>query len=243
MSTSLVWISGASGGIGRALASSVPWKGARVIGINRRPAEGTEHLDADLCDPSSWPAVGESFRRELDDFDGDRVVFIHAAGMLHPIGFAADVDTGAYVGNVLLNSAAPQVLGQMFLAAARDADADRRLVILTSGAAKSIYPGWTSYGAAKAAIDQWVRVAGAEQDIRGGVRVVAIAPGTVDTGMQEQLRNTPEDQFPQRQKFHDLHRDGKLTDPADVARDIWTVLGRPLDNGSVLDLRDLAKSG
>ncbi|MDQ1413257.1 MAG: hypothetical protein QOE07_1845, partial [Acidimicrobiaceae bacterium] len=38
----LVWISGASGGIGRALVDSVPWPSARIIGISRRPAPGTE---------------------------------------------------------------------------------------------------------------------------------------------------------------------------------------------------------
>lgn len=33
MASSLVWISGASGGIGQALATTVPWDNARVIGM------------------------------------------------------------------------------------------------------------------------------------------------------------------------------------------------------------------
>lgn len=239
MTNALIWISGASSGIGRALVGSVPWERARIIGINRRPAEGTEHLGADLSDPASWTAVGESFRRELASFVGERVVFVHAAGTLEPIGFAADVDPAAYRANVVLNSAAPQVLGQLFLAAAGPVEADRHLVMITSGAARSVYPGWTSYGAGKAAVDQWVRNAGAEQDVRGGVRVVSVAPGTVDTGMQAQLRSTTEDQFPSRQKFVDLHADGRLTAPEDVARDIWALLDAGLDNGAVVDLRDL----
>ena len=245
MGASLVWISGASRGIGAALAGTVPWDDARVIGISRTPPdgpEGIEHLEADLADPAAWRSVGESFRRELADFDGDRVVFMHAAGTLAPIGFAGEVDTDAYTTNVLLNSAAPQVLGHLFLAAARDVDAERHLVMFTSGAAKSVYPGWSSYGAAKAATDQWVRDVGAEQSTRGGVHVLSVAPGTVDTWIQAQLRETSEDDFPQRQKFVDLHKDGKLSDPDDIARDIWSLLDRGLDNGSVVDLRELAKS-
>ncbi|MGH9223124.1 MAG: SDR family NAD(P)-dependent oxidoreductase [Acidimicrobiales bacterium] len=242
MTNSLIWISGASSGIGQALACTVPFDGARIIGINRRPAEGTEHVEADLADPASWPAVGESFRKELKSFKGDKVVFIHAAGTLDPIGFAADVDSDAYRTNVVLNSAAPQVLGQLFLAAAKDVKADRHLVMLTSGAANSVYQGWTSYGAGKAAVDQWVRDAGAEQDERGGVRVVSIAPGTVDTGMQAQLRETTPDQFPSRQKFVDLHANNNLTPPEDVARDIWRLLDGDLDNGAVVDLRERTKS-
>src|SRR5437660_8845787 len=230
MGDAIVWISGASGGIGQALIRTVPWPGTRVIGISRRPAAGAEHLKADLATPSEWGIVGSSFSRELAGFEGERAVFIHAAGMLEPIGFAGEVDTGAYAANVLLNSAAGQVLGHLFLAAAagpvRAAGTTRHLVILTSGAAKSVYPGWSSYGAAKAAVDQWVRNVGAEQSIRGGVRVLSVAPGTVDTGMQALLRATPADDFPKRQKFLDLHAEGKLADPDDVARDIWSLLDR-----------------
>lgn len=243
MSNSLVWISGASSGIGLALAETVPWEGARVIGISRRAAPGAEHLQADLADPSSWAAVGDSFRRELDGFDGDRVAFVHAAGVVEPIGFAGEVDTAAYAANVLLNSAAPQVLGHLFLAAARELAASRHLVMLTSGAASSVYAGWTAYGAGKAAVDQWVRNAGAEQSMRGGVQVLAVGPGTVDTAMQEQFRASSEEAFPKRQKFVDLHKEGKLSDPSEVASAIWDALDRGLDNGSVVDLRELTKAG
>ncbi len=242
MTNALIWISGASGGIGQALASTVPWPDARVIGISRTPLDGVDHLAADLSDPASWPAVAESFRSELARFEGDHVVFVHAAGTLDPIGFAGEVDEDTYARNVVLNSASPQVVGHMFIAAVRDVAARRFLVMLTSGAAKSVYPGWSSYGAAKAGVDQWVRNVGAEQDKRGGVRVLAVAPGTVDTGMQALMRRTPERDFPSRQKFVDLHTAGKLADPVAVARDIWSLLDADLENGTVLDLRDLAKT-
>ena len=236
----LIWISGASGGIGQALAAAVPWPDARIIGINRRPVAGSEHLAADLADPSAWDAVGQSFEQEIAGFAGDRIVLIHAAGTLAPIGFAGEVDSAAYRRNVLLNSAAPQVLGHLFLAAAAHRpEARRDLVMLTSGAARSVYPGWSSYGAAKAAVDQWVRDVGAEQARRGGARVVAVAPGTVDTDMQAQLRATSEDEFPSRQKFVDLYEAGKLTPAADAAAKIWRLLDAGLDNGSVVDLRDI----
>ncbi|MGH9180003.1 MAG: SDR family NAD(P)-dependent oxidoreductase [Acidimicrobiales bacterium] len=236
----LIWISGASSGIGQALARTVPWDGARIIDISRRRAEALEHLEADLADPGSWDAVASSFEKELAGFDGGVAVFVHAAGTIEPMGFVAEVDPAAYRRNVLLNSAAPQVLGQAFVAAAADKPGRRDMVVLTSGAAKSVYPGWASYGAAKAAVDQWVRDVGAEQERRGGVRVVAVAPGTVDTGMQALIRETPEDSFPQRQKFVDLHAQGKLTGPAEVAQKVWALLDTDVENGAVVDLRELA---
>lgn len=242
---SVIWISGASGGIARALTRTVPWAGSRVIGISRERPSGAgesgaiEHLPADLSEPSGWHTAGSSFARELSGFRGERAIFIHAAGVLEPMGFAGEVDSEAYATNVVLNAAAPQILGHLFLAAARGAGGSRCLVLLTSGAARSVYPGWSSYGAAKAGVDQWVRNAGAEQEIRGGVQVLAVAPGTVDTSMQAQLRATGEQDFPSRQKFIDLHAAGKLADPDDTARSIWRLIGTGLPNGSVVDLRNL----
>jgi short-subunit dehydrogenase len=54
MSRSLVWISGASSGIGGALATTVPWEAARLLGVSRRPPVVGEHVEADLAQPASW---------------------------------------------------------------------------------------------------------------------------------------------------------------------------------------------
>lgn len=92
MSQTLIWISGASSGIGKALADNVPWDAPRIIDISRRGAPGMEHVEADLSDPAAWLTVAESFQRELDSFSGERVFFVHAAGSVQPIGFAGEVE-------------------------------------------------------------------------------------------------------------------------------------------------------
>ncbi|MDP9021173.1 MAG: SDR family NAD(P)-dependent oxidoreductase, partial [Actinomycetota bacterium] len=141
---------------------------------------------------------------------------------------------------VLLNSASPQILGDAFVAAARDLDVDGHLVMITSGAATSVYEGWSAYGPGKAAVDHWVRTVGAERERRGSrLRVISVAPGTVATAMQAEIRDTPERDFPNVGKFIDLHEAGDLVAPEDAARGIWSLLDRDLDNGSVVDLRDL----
>lgn len=239
MAGNLVIVTGGSSGIGLALAETVPWPDARVIDVSRSGAPGSLHVRADLSDPAHWPPVLELFEREIAGFDGDRVVFFHCAGTLTPIGFAGEVDEAAYTRNVLLNSAAPQVLGHAFLSAARKTEARCQLVMIGSGAATNIYEGWTSYGAGKAAVDQWVRTAGAEQERRGGrVRVLSVAPGVVATPMQEEIRNTPERHFPDLPRFVELHEGGELREPKAVAADLWALLDQQLENGSVIDLRD-----
>lgn len=239
--STIVWISGASSGIGRALTATVPWPDARVIDISRTGSEDVEHVAADLVKPTGWKRAAESFLAELDTFDGDRAVFIHCAGTLHPMGFAGQVDPTAYARQVLLNSASPQVLGDAFLRAVDDRDdLESHLVMISSGAATSVYEGWSAYGAGKAAVDHWVRIAGAERARRGSAcRVVAVAPGVVETPMQEQIRQMDAEDFPQVEKFIALHERGELRTPEDAARGIWGLFERPLDNGAVVDLREL----
>jgi benzil reductase ((S)-benzoin forming) len=235
----LVWITGASSGIGAALAEAVPWEDARVVDVSRRGAPGLPHVKADLSEPSGWAAVRDALARELADFGGDRVVFVHSAATLTPIGFAGEVDPEAYAAQVVLNSASPQILGDLFIRAVAGLDVRADYVVLTSGAATAVYEGWSAYGAGKAAVDHWVRIAGAERERRGGrVRVLAIAPGVVATPMQEEIRESDPAGFPNVERFVELHASGALRDPHEVARQIWRLLDRPLENGAVLDLRE-----
>lgn len=241
MAATAVWITGASQGLGRALVEHVPYSDVVVHDVSRRGGvPGTTHVRADLADPSGWVAVEANLREVLAGFTGHRVVFIHNAGTLEPMGFASEVDAEGYRRQVLLNSAAPQVLGAALLSAASGLSAHVDFVQITSGAATRPYEGWSAYCAGKAAGDQWVRTVGAEQARRGGARVLAIAPGVVDTGMQAYLRSHDERDFPAVAKFHELHETGQLTDPADAARRIWAALERDdLATGSVVDLRTL----
>lgn len=238
MSDSTVFVTGASRGIGRALAETVPFH-AKVVDVSRSGTAGFEHVAADLSSAAGWDTLRARFEREFADFTGERAVLIHAAGTLRPIGFAGEVDDQAYRDNVLVNSAAGQIVGHLFLAATRHLEARRELVMITSGAASSAYEGWSAYGAGKAALEQWVRTVGLEQERRGGALVVGIAPGVVATAMQEHIREQSPADFPRVQRFHELHDNDQLRDPEDVARQLWQVLERGPDNGAVLDLRDL----
>jgi len=238
---SIVWITGASSGIGAAMAASVPFPDARIVNVSRRPLAGVDNVLADLATPEGWRVAAQSFERELASFGGERAVLVHAAGALTPIGFAGEVDAAAYERCVVLDSAAPQVLGAAFLAALRGAGRSARglLVLISSGAATNVYEGWSAYGAGKAAVDQWVRTVGAEQERRGGrCRLLAVAPGIVETAMQAEIRAMDERDFPSVAKFRALHEGGHLRTPADAARDVWALAtDETLANGAVVDVR------
>lgn len=241
----LVVVTGGSAGLGRSLLACAP-AGARRVDVSRSGSDldDVEHLAVDLADPAGWSRVGADLAARLRAHpDAQRVTVVHNAGALEPIGFAGEVDDAGYERLVLLDAAAPLVLGHLVLAALRDHAAPRReLVQISSGAARTAYPGWSAYGAAKAGVDHWVRTVAAEQAQRGsGVRVLAVAPGVVDTGMQTAIRATDASAFPTVERFRGLHADGALTPPDEAARRLWALLDRAHDDpdlGPVLDLRE-----
>ncbi len=238
--SNLVIVTGGSSGIGRALLANAP-EASHRIDVSRSGATEVvdEHVPADLSDPAQWAAVAATLTARIVERSWERITVVQSAGTLEPIGFVGEVDAEAYTRNVLINAAAVQVLGHHVLAALRRVDTRAELALVSSGAARTPYPGWSSYGAAKAAVDQWVRTVGAEQEQRGGVRVLSVAPGVVATPMQEAIRATDETDFPNVARFHQLHEDGDLIDADVAARAFWSLLDdRSVTTGSVTDLRD-----
>ncbi len=236
----LVIITGGSSGLGRALLDAAP-EGSTRLDVSRsgHGGDGVRHLAADLADPATWQRVGDAIADAVNGGSWDRITMVHNAGTLTPIGFVGETDSAAVTTNVLLNSAAGQVLGHRYLAAVRDVDARRELVMISSGAARRPIPGWATYCAAKAGFDLWVRTVGEEQQERGGAMVVSVVPGVVDTPMQAEIRETDPADFPGVERFRDLHAQGDLLDPDDTARRLWRLLDVPdLRTGEVVDLRD-----
>ncbi len=234
-------VTGASGGIGAAIAARASARGP-VVTIQRSPGPaGTTHVAADLSDGDRAVAAVDTALGLVDaaagGSPGGRVVLVHAAATIQPIGFAGEVDTSAVVAAMQLNVVAAIAVGQAFLSAVRGRPGRRQLCQLTSGAAGSVYAGWSTYGPSKAAVDHWVATVAVEQAERGGVEVVGVSPGLVATGMQELIRDTDARDFPRVDKFREAHEAGELRDTDAVAAQTWALLDGDVPTGEAVDLR------
>ena len=234
-------ITGGSSGIGAAIERRADAAGATTATISRNPERGRFRLAADLSNPGEWHDTVRWLDSLVAEQAPSRVVFVHCAATLAPIGFAGEVDQASYADNAVLNGASPQVLGAGFIGVMISREIPGVLVHITSGAASKPYPGWSGYCAGKAAVDHWTRTVGAELDRRGrDTKVLAIAPGVVDTPMQDHIREMDEEHFPKVERFRSLEREGELRDPDSVADRIWALAhDDEIENGSVLDVRDL----
>ena len=236
----LAVITGTSRGIGAGIAAAAEAAGATVAVCNRRPTGRSPELEVDLADPAAWPRFAHWYRGLIDELAPERVVVFHNAATLDPIGFAGSVDPQAYTTNVLLNSASPQVLGAAVVRTAVETSTPTTLVQLSSGAATTAWAGWSSYCAAKAAVEHWVRVVGRETGADDLMRVLAIAPGVVSTNMQATIRATEVDDFPDGDRFRTMHAADQLGDPDEVGATLWTYANSDRwETGATADVRNL----
>jgi NAD(P)-dependent dehydrogenase (short-subunit alcohol dehydrogenase family) len=88
------------------------------------------------------------------------------------------------------------------------------------------YEGWGAYCAAKAGLLHLTRCVAAEE-AGSGLRALSVAPGIVDTAMQELIRSSTPEQFPQLERFKDLKRDDAFNSPEFVAAHLLAVAFDP----------------
>ncbi|RSZ60140.1 SDR family oxidoreductase [Massilia atriviolacea] len=251
----LAVVSGHSHGLGEALAAGLMERGIPVLGLARGTAPSLaqrfgvllrEH-QLDLSDSaalSAWLATPA-----LRDFlgAGAQVLLLNNAGTVEPVGALHHQDPLSVARAVALNVAAPLMLAAAVVAAAPQAE--RRIVHVSSGAARNAYTGWSVYGATKAALDHHARSVALDyplpppgRDGAAGVRICSLAPGVIDTAMQAQIRATPESRFPQRARFVDLQRSGALASPQQCAAGVIDyVLGQHFGREPVDDVRTTSR--
>jgi benzil reductase ((S)-benzoin forming) len=228
----VVWISGASSGIGAALAASVPYEGARLIGISRRPPAHGEHVEADLADPRAWPRIAGHFGAVLDRHRHDAAVFIHMSGVATPIGPVVDAEPDAYMEAVLLNAAAGQVLGKAFLDACRSSGTPATLVLCSSPAAAMPAFGASHYGAGKSALQYWAAAVATETE--GWARVFSVVPYAVDTPMVRTTIAQPPGATPVAERLRGAAKRGELAMPEATATQIWDLVVDDTTHGSAV---------
>jgi NAD(P)-dependent dehydrogenase (short-subunit alcohol dehydrogenase family) len=188
-----IWISGATYGLGAALAQHHPYADARIVNLDRQPSSDYETVAFDLTRPETWESVREHFERELRGYAGKRAIFLVVGHALLGQGLADKVAFADYQGSLVANFAGPLALATAFYRGLAPGY-ESGLLLVSSAAARAAITGQSNYGAAKAGIEHWVRVMRAEVAARGwGPWIAALRPGFVDTpSVHESLKLSPE---------------------------------------------------
>jgi len=174
-------ITGASRGLGAALASELDRRGWDLVVDARDPvalaATPGHHVPGDVTDPAHRQALADAAAR-LGGVD----LLVNNASTLgaSPMPTVADLEEQTLLDTLTANVLAPHALTRLLLPALL---AGRGVVVnLSSDAAVEAYEGWAAYGSSKAALDHLTRILAAEQPT---LRVYAVDPGDMRTQMHQ----------------------------------------------------------
>lgn len=177
-------VTGASSGIGRALATGLAEAGAKVVGVARRAQRlenwraeagaGAAAVAADLSDPS---AMDEAAARISAPF-GPPDILINAAG-INPRLTAEDQDWESWRATLDINLSTPFFLAKALVGPMK-AKRWGRIVNIASLQTERAMPSGVAYGASKGGVGQLTR-AMAEAWSGDGIIANAIAPGFFHT--------------------------------------------------------------
>jgi NAD(P)-dependent dehydrogenase (short-subunit alcohol dehydrogenase family) len=182
MSMTTAIITGASQGLGRAIATLLSQRNIRLV-LNARRREPLEALARELG--AVWVAGDVSeVAEEIAAAAGDDVgILINNASELGPLPMPRleEYPWPELMRVLKVNVVAPIHLAQLVLPRMK-ARGSGLIVNIISDAGINAYPGWGGYGMSKAALEHASRTFAAELE-GTGVRVVAVDPGDMDTEM------------------------------------------------------------
>ena len=179
-------VTGASSGIGRALAQAYADHGALVWGVGRddvalsETAEGRptiQSVKADLASAPGREAVVASVERSGGVVD----VVVHAAGLLGSVGtLLSDYPEAEWRSVFEVNVTAVHLLHQR-LATHLELGLAPTVIAVASTVGRTPRAGWGMYGVSKYALEAWVAMLAAEWPLG---RVFSVNPGGTRTAMR-----------------------------------------------------------
>ena len=262
MAQSLYIVTGASRGMGAAIAEQLIAPGQTLLCISRgtndtqraKAAQAGVPLEQWARDLADAPKVADEVEAWLRTFDAprfDEAALINNAGVITRVGPIDECSSAELSSALRVGLESAMLLTASFLRATRSWKAmdEGRVKVLniSSGLGRRAMAGSAPYCAAKAGMDHFSRAAALDEAHRsatqggGGAKIVSLAPGVIDTDMQTQLRASDAAGFPDKGNFMGLHQSGQLSTPQEAAARVLSYLRRP-DFGSnpVADVRDPA---
>lgn len=240
----IAFITGVSSGIGYGLTEAYLKSGGRVYGMSRRAPDGIsggpsgafQFKSVDLAKLEEIPGAVKELLAGVAQID----VAILNAGILGPIADLSETPVAEMQQVMQVNLWANKVLLDAIFAIGIPV---AQVVGISSGAATGANRGWNAYAISKAALNMLMGLYAAE---RPGTHFCALAPGIVDTAMQEKISKMPEDpRFDSLERLRSAKGTPLMPSPQDAAGRLIDGIAKATKypSGSFLDVRSLVKRG
>ena len=226
-------LTGASRGLGEALALRLLERpDVHLLTLSRRLARLPDNgrllqWSIDLAQPQPAAARLDVWLREQDAGAYASATLINNAALMPPLAGIDRNENAVLADTIRVGLEAPLLLTAAFLRATRTWPAARKVLNISSGLGRRAMAGSAPYGAAKAGLDHLSRVVALDESgAANGARVVALAPGVIDTDMQTGMRQADPADFPERERVADMKARGLLDTPQAAADKVLAYLAR-----------------
>jgi NAD(P)-dependent dehydrogenase (short-subunit alcohol dehydrogenase family) len=191
----IILITGASSGLGRALAIEAARAGASVILSGRNAAKLDRVYDEIVALGAPTPAIAvldlatagaleyDTLARVVGEEFGRLDGLIHAAGLLGDRTPLEQYDVPTWCKVLHVNLTAPFILTQVLLPALRKS-ADASVIFVSSGVVTKARPFWGAYAVAKCGLESVRGMLFEELEGEKTIRINSINPGRMRTAMR-----------------------------------------------------------
>jgi NAD(P)-dependent dehydrogenase (short-subunit alcohol dehydrogenase family) len=191
----VILVTGASGGLGRALAIECARAGATVILSGRNqaklervydeiealaaPQPAIATLDLATATAVDYDALAQTIGTEFGKLDG----LVHSAGLLGDRTPLEQYDVPTWCRVLHVNLTAPFILTQVLLPSLRKS-ADASIIFVSSGVVRNSRPFWGAYAVAKTGLESVRSMLSQELEGEPNIRVNSVNPGRMRTAMR-----------------------------------------------------------
>lgn len=247
----LTIVTGASRGLGRAIAEQRLRDGHRLLTLSRRPDPSLadvarrhgatlEQWAVDLALAADVAARLEAWLAAIAPDQVSSATLINNAALLTPPGPITATAPDALADALRVGLEAPVLLTRAFLRASAAWEVPTKVLNVSSGLGRFAMAGSAPYCAVKAGLDHFSRALALDEALKAhGAKVVSLAPGVIDTDMQVQLRGADPAVFTEQQRFAAMKSGGALDSPDVAAAKVVAILDRAdFGNKPIADVRE-----
>ncbi|MEE9361879.1 MAG: SDR family NAD(P)-dependent oxidoreductase [Cellulophaga sp.] len=146
----------------------------------------------------------------------DEICFINNASIINPIEKIGKFNSEDIYKLIQINTIVPLLISNYLLSNSENKRIN--FINISSGAATHPIEGWGLYCTSKSANDMFFEVLSKQESKNDNINVISIDPGVIDSGMQQLIRDTNPEVFPEIETFIKLKEQGKLLEPIEAAK-------------------------
>jgi len=233
-------ITGASRGLGEAIAKKLLGKNSHVyclsrtinnnlISLSKENNFNLTYVPCDLSLPINSNHKLQGILDEIPPLSIQSITLINNAATIEPIRHIDNCSLQEITDTFNVNLLTPVTFTSTFIRKFKDLPAKKKVINISSTGSKKSYDGLSCYISSKAGLSQFTKVVAEEQkDQPYPVETMLVEPGSMDTEMQKKISSTPEKHCSWVERFREIRKRGLLGSVETTAEHVFRLVSGKL---------------